>query len=90
MDIRFINSENEIINASRLSIKVINNSLIGIDAEKNVVQIEEYESEEKAREKLSNIVDKIKEMHNWYVGITEQPNAILVDLREERENGESE
>ncbi len=81
MDIRFINKENEIINCSRLSIKVIGESLIGIDAEKNVVCVERYESEEKAREILKKAVEIIGKR---YIG-----EDILIDLREEGADGES-
>ena len=83
MDIRFINKSNEIINVTEMSIKVIGSNFIGIDGEKNVIIIENYGSEEEAKEELKKIVDRIKEMHNWYVGITEQPNATIIDLRKE-------
>lgn len=60
MDIRFINRKDEIINASELSIKVMGNSLIGINAEQKIVEIERYESEEEAREVLREVVDVLK------------------------------
>lgn len=83
MDIRFINSKNEIINASNLSIKVIRSSLVGIDAEKNVVQIEEYGSEEEARRWLEGSARQI-----WK--LTElKYSDIILDLRKEEESGKS-
>lgn len=60
MDIRFINRKDEIINCSELSIKVMGNSLIGINAEQKIVEIERYESEEEAREVLREVVDVLK------------------------------
>lgn len=75
MDIRFINRKDEIINASELSIKVMGNSLIGINAEQKIVEIERYGSEEEAREVLREVVDVLK---------VDVANIVL-DLREEEE-----
>lgn len=52
MDIRVINKANEIINVSSLSIKTSGKWLIGIDSGNNIVQIEEYGSEEEAENRL--------------------------------------
>ena len=60
MDIRFINRKDEIINCSELSIKIMGNSLIGINAEQKIVEIERYESEEDAREVLREVVEVLK------------------------------
>jgi len=60
MDIRFINRKDEIINCSELSIKVMGNSLIGINAEQKIVEIERYEREEDAREVLREVVEVLK------------------------------
>lgn len=60
MDIRFINKKDEIINCSELSIKVMGSSLIGINAEQKIVEIERYGSEEEAREILREVVDVLK------------------------------
>ena len=60
MDIRFINRKDEIINCSELSIKIMGNSLIGINAEQKIVEIERYESEEEAREVLREVVEVLK------------------------------
>lgn len=75
MDIRFINRKDEIINASELSIKVMGTSLIGINAEQKIVEIERYGSEEEAREVLRNI-GKCLERNTA---------SLLIDLREEEE-----
>jgi len=77
MDIRFINSEGELINVSNMSIKVIGGNLIGIDGEKNVVVIESYKSEEDAKKALKIFID-----YMVYLGIkrTKEDN-ILMDLR---------
>lgn len=80
MDIRIINTEGELINVSRLSLKVIGRSLIGIDEEKNVVNVESYESEEKARKVLRTIVDFIWKKHK-----EEDHNAIIINLGENKE-----
>ena len=78
MDIRIINKKNEIINASELSIKTMNRFLIGIDAGKNVVEIEDYESVEEAEEKLKEVGEEISK------GLVQA--SILIDLRKkERE-----
>lgn len=77
MDIRFINGRNEIINASKLSIKVMGNFLIGIDAGKNVVEIERYENTERAKEVLEGIASIISgELY-------QETRGIVIDLREE-------
>lgn len=75
MDIRFINRKDEIINASELSIKAMGTSLIGINAEQKIVEIERYESKEKVREVL-----------RWIGKILETDTAsIVIDLKEEEE-----
>ncbi len=63
MDIRIINSKGELINVSRLSLKVVKSSLIGIDEAKNVVNVETFESEELAKGILKQIVFNIWERH---------------------------
>lgn len=75
MDIRFINKKDEIINCSELSIKVMGSSLIGINAEQKIVEIERYESEEKAREILRGIGKYLEE----------DTASIVIDLRSEEE-----
>lgn len=72
MDIRFINSKNEIINASRLSIKVIGDCLIGINEKQDTVVIERYGREEEARKSLKVVGQIIYEK----VG-----EDIVIDLR---------
>ena len=78
MDIRFINSKNELINVSNLSIKVINNSLVGIDVEKNVVVIEDYEHKEETEKVLKRIVEMINKSCKDNNNITD----VLFDLRQ--------
>lgn len=75
MDIRFINRRDEIINCSELSIKVMGSSLIGINAEAKIMEIERYGSEEEAREILREVVDVLK---------ADVAN-IVIDLRSEEE-----
>lgn len=60
MDIRFVNGRDEIINCSELSIKVMGKSLIGINAEQKIVEIERYEREEDAREVLREVAEVLK------------------------------
>ena len=79
MDIRIINREGELINVSRLSLKVIGRSLIGISEKQDVVNVETYESEEEAREVLKNIVDFI-----WIRHKGSDINAIMINLRENK------
>lgn len=79
MDIRFINGRDEIINASELSIKVIGNSLIGINAEQKIVEIERYGSEEEAREVLRGVAELLS--GDNVVGL----EAVMIDLRSEEE-----
>lgn len=81
MDIRFINRRNEIINVSELSIKVIGSSLIGINAEQKIVEIERYESEEKAKEVLEGVAEVVT---GNMVG---EARGVVIDLRE-RKDGE--
>lgn len=80
MDIRIINREGELINVSRLSLKVIGRSLIGISERQEVVNVETYESEEEAREVLKKIVDFIWEKHKQ-----EDHNAVIINLGENKE-----
>ena len=79
MDIRIINSNGELMNVSRLSLKVVKSSLIGIDEEKNVVNVETFESEEEARDILKRIVFNIWRRHVT-VG---NDNPIIINLNEE-------
>lgn len=80
MDIRIINRDGELINVSRLSIKVIGRSLIGINEKQEVMNVETYESEEKAREVLKKIVDFI-----WIKHKDNDSNAIIINLGENKE-----
>ena len=80
MDIRIINREGELINVSRLSLKVIGRSLIGISEKQDVVNVETYESEEEAREVLKKIVDFIWRKHK-----EAKYNAIIINLGENKE-----
>lgn len=85
MDIRIINRDGELINVSRLSLKVIGRSLIGIDEEKNVVNVESYESEEEARKVLKKVVYIIWAKHSEC-----DNNAVIIDLNGRRIKGEEE
>lgn len=78
MDIRFVNRRNEIINVSNLSIKVMKRYLIGIDERKNVVEIEEYESEERAKEVLREVCELMSRLEA-------DRGGIVIDLRERGE-----
>ena len=77
MDIRFINSKNEIINASKLSIKVIGDCLIGINEKQETIVIEQYESEEFAKTVLKEVGRRILRFKEES-GI---PNYMIIDLR---------
>lgn len=89
MDIRIINREGELINVSRLSLKVIGRSLIGISEKQDVVNVETYESEEMARRVLKKVIYDIWAKHNEC-----DNNAVMIDLNgrrikeEEEERGE--
>jgi hypothetical protein len=86
MDIRIINRKDEIMNVSGLSIKVIGKWLVGMTAEAKIVEIEEFRSEEKAREILRGIANVIDG------NVSENSRGIVFDLRgiEEEEEGEGE
>ncbi len=102
MDIRIINSKGELMNVSRLSLKVMESSLIGIDEAKNVVNVETFEDEEAAKNVLKGIVFAIWGRHAS--GDSDKP--IIINLNgeyreefeanvvreeeEEEDNGESE
>lgn len=75
MDIRVINKENEIINVSNLSIKAMGKYLVGMTAEAKIVEIEEFRSEEKAREILRGIAGIINGNE------CEKSRGIVIDLR---------
>lgn len=85
MDIRIINRDGELINVSRLSLKVIGRSLIGIDEEKNVVNVESYGSEEEAKKVLKKVIYIIWAKHNEC-----DNNAVIIDLNGRRIKGEEE
>lgn len=80
MDIRIINREGELINVSRLSLKVIGRSLIGISEKQDVVNVETYENEKEAREVLKKIVDFI-----WIKHKDSDSNSIIINLGENKE-----
>ena len=75
MEITIINKEWEIINASRLSIKVINNCLVGINEKQETIVIERYESEERAKEILKRIGERTKRRYE-----TGEANYMIIDL----------
>lgn len=79
MEIRIINSKGELMNVSRLSLKVSQSSLIGIDEAKNVVNVETFESEEVAKNVLKNIVFAIWGKHAD--GDSYRP--VIINLNEE-------
>lgn len=90
MDIRIINREGELMNVSKLSLKVIGRSLIGIDEARNVVNVETYENEEKARKVLKTVVYIIWANHDDC-----DKSAVIIDLNgieikgDEEKDGES-
>lgn len=83
VDIRFINRKREIINGSNLSIKVMNQWLIGIDSKANIVEIEKYGSLEEAENELKKIGKKIKEEVE-----KNGDRGIVIDLKEGEEGKE--
>lgn len=84
MDIRIINRKDEIMNVSGLSIKVIGKWLVGMTAEAKIVEIEEFRSEEKAREILRGIANVIDG------NVSENSRGIVFDLRGIEEEGGGE
>jgi hypothetical protein len=82
MDIRIINSKDEIINVSELSIKAMGRWLVGMTAEAKIVEIEEYGSEGRAKEVLRGIAGIINGKES------EKARGIVIDLREGEEDGE--
>ena len=85
MDIRIINREGELINVSRLSLKVIGRSLIGINEKQEVVNVETYENEEKARKVLKKVIYIIWAKHSEC-----DNSAVIIDLNGRRIEGEEE
>lgn len=84
MDIRIINSKREIINVSNLSIKRVNNCLVGINERNEVVLIDEFGSVEEAEKRLYLIGEII------IAADKEKSDVVLVDnIEGEEENGES-
>lgn len=82
MDIRFINSKNEVINVTNLSIKIIKNALIGINEKNDVIEIEKYGDEKAAKEVLEKVVEFI------YRGTSNENENIIINLgRERRSDG---
>ena len=60
MDIRVINSKGEMINLTESNIQVSGNWIIGVNANGNVTQVEEYESKEEATERLDGLTERIE------------------------------
>ena len=79
MDIRFVNSRNEIINATNLSIKVNDRYLIGETAERETTIIETYENWEESSDVLKQIAETLLDEE----GLSE--DEIIIDLRREEE-----
>lgn len=79
MYIIFINKRDEIINVSRLSIKVVKSYLVGIDERGNVVEIEKYKDEEKAREVLRGVSEIVSGKQ------IREEGGVVIDLRGEGE-----
>lgn len=78
MDIRFVNSNNEIINATNLSIKADNRFLIGSNERAEITIIEIYESGKESQEVLKKIADEL-------VNMEESKEEIIIDLRRKKE-----
>ena len=77
MDIRFVNKNDEIINATKLSIKVNNRFLIGESVEGKTTIIEDYATWLEAMEALKKIRDIL-------LNVISQ-EAIIIDLRKKEE-----
>lgn len=84
MDVRFINSKNEIINGSKLSIKAMGKYLVGMTAEAKIVEIEEYKEEGDAKEVLREVADIISGKRGEILS----ERGIIIDLRGSEEDGE--
>lgn len=82
MYIIFINKRDEIINVSRLSIKVVKSYLVGIDERGNVVEIERYKDEGKAREVLRGVSEIVSGKQ------LKEDGGVVIDLRGEGEGEE--
>ena len=81
MDIRFVNKNDEIINATKLSIKVNNRFLIGESVEGKTTIIEDYETWGEAKDVLRKIGDAL--LNDKEISQEE----IIIDLRK-KEKGE--
>ena len=78
MEIIFINSKNEIVKiGGNVKVEVIGNYIVGIDIEQKIMEIEGYESEKEAREKLEEIADEILKRVSG-----ERTRVMIFDLRE--------
>lgn len=74
MDVRIVNKKREIVNVSELSVGLMGKWLVGRNERKEVVQIEEYESEEEAKKVLEEIVEYVKR------GTKKRYGAIVIEL----------
>lgn len=79
MDIRFVNKRNEIINATKLSIKVNNRYLIGESVEGKTTIIEDYATWLEASDVLRQIADTLLNEKDL------SQEEIIIDLRKKED-----
>ncbi len=79
MDIRFVNGKNEIINATKLSIKVNNRYLIGESVEGKTTIIEDYTTWLEAKDVLRQIADTLLNEKDL------SQEEIIIDLRKKED-----
>ena len=80
MEIIFINREEEIVKiGENVKIEVIGEHLVGMNIEQKIMEIENYGSEEEAKEEMEGIIERMsRELSR------ERTRTILIDLRKER------
>lgn len=81
MDIRIINNENEVINATTLTLRARNVFLVGVTVSENPkeVLIERFKTKEEAIYCLKGIIEGIK------MASDVQSDSIVIDLKENKE-----
>ena len=78
MDIRVVNRGNEVINVSRLNIMAEGKYILGKSEKNDVVVVERFESEEKAKEEMSKVIWVIEKANEV------KQESIIIDFRENK------
>lgn len=84
MDIRIINSKEEVINVTNKSIKKMGKWIVGVDEKGEIGVIEEYCGEEEAERGMKEIIEGLK------IGTKKKVIGIIIELKREGKKRDEE